>query len=342
MGLLMANTTISPNMGMPIPVVGQDPGPDWATNIDSSLFIVDSHNHSAGQGVPITPDGLNISTDLPMNGNNLLTTRSVRFLPQNSPLANADDLGCIYESGVDLYYNDGSGNQIRITQSGAVTGATGTITGLPSGTASASFAGGTFTFDSATNTPATMAVGPLIIGRQVANPKTVTITPNAAQPSNYGLTLPIALPATSGLLQSDSTGGLSFLINQTGTTTTTFTANNGGGTSSSVILSYQRIGDWITCFSPAVTAIAGTGTTALIANTGLPSWASPATASAFARGPTDIISNAISTTSPGLVTISTSGIVIIQRDNVVTPFGNGSSAGCDEVFSFTYYVGTGS
>lgn len=50
----MANTTTSPNMGMPVPVVGTDPGPDWANNINACLSIIDSHNHSTGQGAPVT------------------------------------------------------------------------------------------------------------------------------------------------------------------------------------------------------------------------------------------------------------------------------------------------
>lgn len=208
----MANTTTSPNMNLPVPVPGVDPGVDWANNIVADMYAIDSHNHSTGQGVQITPSGLSINDALPMNGNNLTTVKSVRFSSQASPLAAAADIGCVYESGVDLYYNDGNGNQIRITQSGSVSGSAGTITGLPSGTASASFAGATFTFQSATLTPATMAVGPLVIGRSAASSKTVTLSPNAGQASNYNLTLPVALPASTNFLTLDSTGAVGFNI----------------------------------------------------------------------------------------------------------------------------------
>lgn len=208
----MANTTISPNMNMPVPTVAVDPGPDWATNVDASLSIVDSHDHTPGKGVQITPNGININADLPMSNNNLTTVRSVRFFPQGSPLALPADLGCLYESGVDLFYNDGSGNQVRITQSGAVSGASGTITGLPSGTASASFAGTTFAFQSATNTPASMNVGPVDIRQAVANGKGVTISANGAQPANFNLFLPTALPPdTQSSLVSDTSGNMSFV-----------------------------------------------------------------------------------------------------------------------------------
>ncbi len=204
----MADTTTSPLMSMPVPNVGQDPSPDWATNVVACLSILDGHNHSAGSGNLITPSGLNISSDLPMGSNNLTSTRSVRFVSQGSALALGTDLGCIYEVGVDLYYNDGNGNQIRMTQGGSIVGSAGSISGLPSGTASASYSAGTFTWLSATSTPATMAVGPLVIGRQAVSSKTVTLQPDAAQAGNYNLTLPVALPVSTTSYMTVSTAGV--------------------------------------------------------------------------------------------------------------------------------------
>lgn len=208
----MPNTTISPSMGMPIPVVSTDPGPDWANNINASLMIVDSHNHTPGQGEPVTPAGFNINTDLLFNDNNATLLRSTRYVAQGSPLALGTDIGCLYVSGLDLYFNDVSGNQVRITQSGTVTGSAGTITGLPSGTASAAFNAGAFTFQSATNTPALFNIGPVTIGANVANSKTVTLTPSLTQTGNYGLTFPDSAPAVNQLLVSDGSGNLSWTL----------------------------------------------------------------------------------------------------------------------------------
>ncbi len=204
----MPDTTITPNMLIPVPVPGVAPGPDWANSIVADMRVIDSHDHTTGKGVPITPDGLNISSDLPLGGNNVTEVRTVRFDPQTAALSLPTDLGCLYEVNDDLYYNDGGGTQIRITQSGSVTGSSGTITGLPSGTASASYSAGTFTFQSATSTPATMAVGPVKIGRQVASSKTVTLTPNGGQASDYDVTFPAALPASALVVTLDNTGAL--------------------------------------------------------------------------------------------------------------------------------------
>jgi len=206
----MADITVTPNMNLPVPVPSQAPGPAWATNIVASMNAIDSHDHTAGKGVPITPDGLNITDDLPMNENNLTEARTVRFSSQGAVLADAADVGCLYEVADDLYYNDGAGNQVRITQGGAVTGATGTITGLPSGTASASYAGGTFTFESATSTPATMAVGPIETGAAIASPFKVTLSASASMTANYALTYPVDAPTANQILVSDGSGNLSW------------------------------------------------------------------------------------------------------------------------------------
>jgi hypothetical protein len=205
-----SNVIISPNMSLPIPVVGQDPGPDWANNINASLTIIDGHNHTPGSGVQVPPAGLNINSDLTFQGNNATNLRSDRFAPQSAPLSGAADLGAIYESGVDLWYNDGAGNQIRLTQGGAPVGSPGTITGLPSGTASASYSAGTFTFESATNTPAAINGGPLTIANQTASAYGITIAPNSGIAANYDIFLPPALPSGLNYVTLDSSGNLSY------------------------------------------------------------------------------------------------------------------------------------
>lgn len=210
-------TTIYPNMNMAVPVVGAEIGPAWANDINACLRVIDQHDHAPGAGVQITPAGLNINADLPFGSlaasNNATFVRSLRFDSQGAPFTLPADIGCLYEVGADLYFSDGAGNQVRITQGGSVVGPAGTITGLPSGTASASFAAATFRFESATNTPANMAVGPLIIGSNTLNSKTVTLSPDPAQGANYALTLPAAAPTGGTSLVSDSSGNLLWRTN---------------------------------------------------------------------------------------------------------------------------------
>lgn len=220
----MADVIISPNMSLPVPVVGVDAGPDWATNINACLSQIDGHSHSAGSGVPITPSGLDINSALSFQSNDATNVRSVRFQPQSAPIGDVSDIGCIYEAGGDLYYNDSSGNQIRITQSGSVAGASGTITGLPSGTASAAFVSGqgTFVFQKSTSTGGNVDIGTLILryGGSYPTPSGnyISLQVPSSISSGYSFTLPAALPAASNALLASNTAGVMSYINPDGST----------------------------------------------------------------------------------------------------------------------------
>lgn len=205
----MANTTSSPSMLLPIPVVGVDPGPQYASDINNCLTLIDQHDHSPGYGVQITPSGLNISSDLPMGSNNLTGARSIRFTAQGGPIGAASDLGCLYEAGVDLYYNDGNGNQVRITQSGGVAGSPGSIANLTS-PASASYvsANQTFVWESDASTPANLDAASLVLRNLTASSKGLTLSPPNALASDYAITLP-ALPASTLPVSISSAGIMS-------------------------------------------------------------------------------------------------------------------------------------
>lgn len=205
----MANFFLSPNMSLPIPTVDVDPGPDWALNLNQCQAIIDSHNHSAGNGVQITPNGLNINADLPFGSNNAINLRSVRFTSQVSPISGVSDLGCLYVSGVDLYYNDESGNQVRITASGAVAGTPGSISGLVA-PASASYNGGTgtFIFQSGANIPGNLDGASLTIRDQSLASNGITINAPVSLASNYSITLPSAVPGSQSFVTLDNSGNL--------------------------------------------------------------------------------------------------------------------------------------
>lgn len=198
---------ISPNMNLPVPVVSNDFGPDWANNLNSCLSAIDEHDHTAGKGVPLSSDSLTINSNLPLNNNSLTGVASVVFNAQTSIAT----IQSVYVVGVDLFYNDGNGNTIRITQSGNVAGASGTITGLPSGTASASYqsVGGTFQFQSATNTPANISGASYVMAEQTTSPNTITLKSPTALGASYNVTFPGSVPAFTSLLAMSTSGVLS-------------------------------------------------------------------------------------------------------------------------------------
>lgn len=205
----MADYTTSSNMSLLLPVPGVDPGPQWGENLNASLSLIDQHDHSSGNGVQITPSGMNISSDLTIAGNNLTVIRTTRFDPQSAVLAGATDLNCVYCVGVDLYYNDGNGNQIQITDSGGVAGSPGSISNLTS-PASAAYVSGsqTFVWQSAANTPANMDCGSVILRNITASSKGVTLNAPAALAADYSVTFPAALPASQKFATLDASGNI--------------------------------------------------------------------------------------------------------------------------------------
>lgn len=210
----MAGSITTTYMSMPSPIPTQQVGPEWAYDISACLNIVDQHNHSAGQGQQIQPNGMNINDDLPFNSNNATLLRTLRFDPQASTITNAaPDVGALYVVGNELYYNDVTGgNQIQITTNGNVNAGAGSISGLPSGTASAAYNSGTFTWQSATNTAANMDFASAILRNSSASSFGLTLNPPAAMGADFSLTLPSLPVSVTKIMQMDTSGNMSAAI----------------------------------------------------------------------------------------------------------------------------------
>lgn len=119
----MATTT---NMTLVLPTVSATLGPLWASELNAALTLVDSHDHSTGKGVKITPSGLNINADLPLNSNDLTTVRTVALDSQSATLS-ASDIRAVYSVLGDLYWNNGSGTPVQITSGASVQSSASTI-----------------------------------------------------------------------------------------------------------------------------------------------------------------------------------------------------------------------
>ncbi|CAM6002766.1 unnamed protein product [Sphagnum balticum] len=222
----MSNYTVTPNMSLLLPTPGVDPGPDYANNQNTSLDLLDQHDHSFGKGVQITPNGLNINSDLTFLSNNATALRSVRFTPQSMSLTAPADIGCLYESGSngDLFYNDANGNIIQITESGGVRA---TSSGIASGTASASFVSGVLVVNANTMTPANIQAGSILLGLNVSGTNYLTLSPPAslASTGSYSLYLP-ALPSQLLPLGLDASGNIQTITGDTSVTGITYVGAN--------------------------------------------------------------------------------------------------------------------
>jgi hypothetical protein len=198
------STTLTPNMNLIVPGVGTEAGPDYATDINASLSIIDQHDHTNGSGVPITPSAMDINSDLTFQNNLATNVGGVNL----TPLLVTPAINTIYESGVDLYFVDGSGNNVRITQSGGIAGSPGSISNLTS-PASASYVSGsqTFVWQSGSSIAANMDAGSVLMRNLTPNSTfALTLQPPAALAANYTLTLP-TLPASKKMVTL-STGGV--------------------------------------------------------------------------------------------------------------------------------------
>lgn len=202
--LALANgETLSPNMNLIVPAVGITSGPQWAADLVMTLGLVDSHDHTPGKGVQITPAGMNINAPLSCGGNALTNVAGVNLSAQSSTPQN----NSVYESGVDLYYVDGNGNNVRLTQGGSIVGTAGSISGLSS-PASASYvsANSTFVWQSDSNTSANLD-GACLLQRNVsAASNAITLCAPSGLSSNYSLNWFSALPAAQSIVTVDSSG----------------------------------------------------------------------------------------------------------------------------------------
>jgi len=283
-------------MNLPVPAVGLEPGPDWATDINNSLTIVDQHNHAPGSGVQITPSGILINTDLAFNTNSATTLLSSQYVPQVSAIA---PLTAVYVIGRELYYNDGAGNSVQLTSNGSIAGATGSISGLVP-PASASYSGSTFIWQSNVLTAANMDAGSVILRNITASSKGLTLNPPAAMSSDYSLVLP-SLPVSTSFMTLDASGNMAGSI------------STSGGIVGSNIAALTITAAKIANATITTTQIASS--TILLSNL-----ATSARESVVATGSTDFLNNGVKTiiTFPTAIT-NTSGSYNISNGQYTVP-----------------------
>lgn len=207
----------TPYMGITLPVVSQTLGPLYASEVNTGFSQVDAHTHLPGSGQYITSAAIQINADLTFANFQATALKSAAFADQGGTLGSTFQ-ACVYNDGGDVWWNNGSGTAVQIT-SGTSLAATslGGISGLPSGSAGASFntnggaPAGSFKWLQATNQRAVMDCGPIKISDTAVGSsiKTITLKSPTSLASSYSLTLPIGLPGSSLPLLCSSAGALS-------------------------------------------------------------------------------------------------------------------------------------
>ena len=198
------------------PVVGVTPGPEWADDINSILETqVAPHTHTGSpDGSQLTQAALNINGTLTLNNNILSAAKSVAFATQVSEPVAVQQL---YSLGGNLWWTPAAGSAVQLTAGSTINiSGFGGISGLPNGTAAASYdPTGFFSWKKSTNNYAGMKAGKLYVFNEATSAPVFssviqqTNTLAANNTINLGtanLTLPSSLPAATGSLLISPSG----------------------------------------------------------------------------------------------------------------------------------------
>lgn len=116
----MANTTITTNLGMVLPVPTVRLGPAWATDLNAALEVIDSHDHSSGKGARVPTSGLNINADLEFNSNKACNLSQTQYVSQPSILTGGSNGNSVFTYLGNLYFTNESGTPVQITSGGSI------------------------------------------------------------------------------------------------------------------------------------------------------------------------------------------------------------------------------
>ena len=242
--------------------------------------------------------GLTITGDLPYNGYSATAVGAVQFASKANAFATANYL---YERDGELYWNNSSGQQLKMTAAGAInaSGITGSIGGdYGAGPESVTYNVANhrydFTYDSAKY--AALRAGSLIL-MSVTSAQTCTVSVPASLASAVNIVLPTAAAiAATGLVLSTSSGG------DTSTLSTTMAPSITSLTASGAV-------------TAASAAISGAATTGSLTNAGSASVGANLTVTGFVSSATLSVSAtaAIATAAitTGAITTLTAGTATV-------------------------------
>lgn len=126
------------------PSVGTTPGPTWATEVNENFTSIDQHDHTSGKGVQLTPSALDINSDLEFNGNAAIELKRLTF---DSSVTGSGTNYSVYQLEGNLFWYNGSGQSVQITNGANVKTTGGSIDGMESTYAGADYGSGYFKWE---------------------------------------------------------------------------------------------------------------------------------------------------------------------------------------------------
>ena len=209
----MSNTYITVLMNLSLPVVGAELGPLWASDLNTAFELVDAHDHTDGKGSKIPTGAILINDDLDLLEFGILNVKHLDFYNNAAALSAATYPGAVYVAGGELYYNDESGNQVKLTSAGTINvssvgGIGGDYSTDPDVSADYSTAGTVFSFLSSPTIYSKMSLGDLKIFERVAGGHSAGLKAPTGLGADYDLSLFTALPASTLPVQLSAAGQL--------------------------------------------------------------------------------------------------------------------------------------
>lgn len=202
----------TPNMTLTLPVVSQTLGPQWASEINADLSLIDSHNHTSGNGALVPVAGLNMNADLSLATHALTNVTRLGLLNQ----ASMSSLNSVYADSGNLWWYNGSGVAVKITNGNSVfVGGTGNIGGLPSGSAAVNYVNSTLSYDffNSAGAPAGLIAGTIDCPSVIVSSITID---RSSGTSPYTLSLPSAAPAANSFVTCSTAGDLGYITQTNG------------------------------------------------------------------------------------------------------------------------------
>ncbi|MGN6107232.1 MAG: hypothetical protein ACTHU0_19145 [Kofleriaceae bacterium] len=217
---------ILPNTGVELPTLGGDSG-TWGQKLNAALSNYDEHDHTAGRGKRLKVSAMFIDADLPFGGFGPTGLGHATF-SAITPLTSGARRFFVSSTDGELYFRSASGVNIKFTAGNALNVAafTGGIGGdytAVGALAAYDNSNSRYTFRGPGSIWARLASGEV---RVYETGTTETVYVGIAAPSalaaSYAITLPLAPPASTSLVQMSATGALT--ASNTVSTATTFSA----------------------------------------------------------------------------------------------------------------------
>lgn len=211
-------------LSITLPTVGVTVGPTYATNINTALqALIDDIE------AKIVPGEIDINADMSFSsaGTSYGATNVDRVnLFEQAGTLGGGNINTVYAYNDELYFQDGTGNNVALTAAGSVAGAAGNITTTGSPAYATSdvellWSGGDleYRFKSGTGDTYADLVFKNAEFRDGAN--TLRMAPNASMSGDYTLTWPAAVSSAGQVVELDGVGNISFV--DTLSTAKTFT-----------------------------------------------------------------------------------------------------------------------